>query len=101
MISTLVQNLERLNDAVSREESDGIHNILSIIENLVEFRPEVCQESAETGLLSWLVSKRLKVKIPFDANKLYASEILSILVQNEPKNRQLFAELAPGGIQGI
>ena len=89
----LVQNLERLNDGASREESDGIHNTLSIIENLVEFRPEVCQEAAEAGLLSWLVTKRLKVKIPFDANKLYASEILSILVQNEPKNRELFAEL--------
>jgi beta-catenin-like protein 1 len=30
----LVQNLDRLNDNV-REESDGIHNTLSIIENLV------------------------------------------------------------------
>lgn len=30
----LVQNLERLNDNVT-EESDGIHNTLSIIENLV------------------------------------------------------------------
>ena len=97
----LVQNLERLNDASSREESDGMHNTLSIIENLVEFRPEVCQEAAEAGLLSWLVSKRLKVKVTFDANKLYSSEILSILVQNEPKNRQLFAELAPGGVQGM
>jgi hypothetical protein len=29
-----VQNLDRLNDQV-REESDGIHNTLSIIENLV------------------------------------------------------------------
>jgi len=96
----LVQNLERLNDTSSREESDGMHNTLSIIENLVEFRPEVCQEAAEAGLLSWLTSKRLKVKVTFDANKLYASEILSILVQNEPKNRQLFAELAPGGVQG-
>ena len=30
----LVQNLDRLNDNV-REESDGIHNTLSVIENLV------------------------------------------------------------------
>ena len=30
----LIQNLDRLNDNV-REESDGIHNSLSIIENLV------------------------------------------------------------------
>jgi len=96
----LVQNLERLNDSVSNEEADGIHNTLAIVENLIEFRQEICKEAAEAGLLLWLVSKRLKVKVPFDANKLYASEILSILVQNEPSNRKFFAELAPGGIVG-
>ena len=96
----LVQNLERLNDSASKEESDGVHNTLSIIENLIEFRSEVSKECAEAGLLSWLVSKRLKVKVPFDPNKLYASEILSIIVQNEPENRRMFAELAPGGMVG-
>ena len=65
----LVQNLERLNDSASSEEADGIHNTLAIVENLVEFRQEICKEAAEAGLLLWLVSKRLKVKVPFDANK--------------------------------
>ena len=37
--------------------------------------------------------KKLKVKVPFDGNKLYASEILSILLQNEPENRQLLGEM--------
>ena len=82
----LVQNLDRLNESI-REESDGIHNTLSIVENLVEFRPEVCKEVADAGLLTWLM-KKLKVKVPFDNNKLYASEILSILLQNEPDNRK-------------
>ena len=31
-----------------------------------------------------------QVKVPFDSNKLYASEILSILLQNEPNNRLVF-----------
>ena len=82
----LVQNLDRLNEGV-REESDGIHNTLSIVENLIEFRPEVCKEVADAGLLIWL-TKKLKAKVPFDNNKLYASEILSILLQNEPENRK-------------
>ena len=69
-----------------REEADGVHNSLAIVENIVEFRPAVCREAAQAGLLAWLV-KKLKVKVPFDANKLYASEILSILLQNEPENR--------------
>lgn len=72
----LVQNLDRLNDAVSREESDGVHNTLAIVENLIEFRPEVCKEAAEAGLMTWLISKRLKVRMTFDDNKLYCSEIL-------------------------
>lgn len=96
----LVQNLERLNDSASNEESDGIHNTFAIVENLVEFRPEISKEAAEAGLLLWIIAKRLKVKVAFDGNKLYASEILSILTQNEPSNRRLFAELAPGGIVG-
>ena len=65
----LVQNLERLNDSQSNEEADGIHNTLAIVENLIEFRPEICKEAAEAGLLLWLVTKRLKVKVAFDANK--------------------------------
>lgn len=88
----LVQNLDRLTEN-SKEESDGIHNTLSIVENLIEFRPEVCKEVADAGLLVWL-TKKLKVKIPFDNNKLYASEILSILLQNEPENRKVFSDIA-------
>ena len=42
--------------------------------------------------MNWLI-KKLKVKVPFDENKLYASEILSILLQTEPENRKLFGEL--------
>ena len=87
----LVQNLERLNDAVN-EESDGIHNTLAIFENLIEFHPEICKEAVEAGLLNWLV-KRLKVKVSFDNNKLYASEILSIFLQSEPTNRSKFGEM--------
>jgi len=88
----LVQNLDRLNEN-SKEESDGIHNTLSIVENLIEFKPEICKEVADAGLLVWL-TKKLKVKMPFDNNKLYASEILSILLQNEPENRKVFSDIA-------
>ena len=87
----LVQCMDKLNEAV-REESDGVHNALSVFENLVEFRPAVCSEAAEAGLMAWLVRK-VKVKVPFDNNKLFASEILSILLQNEPENRKRFGEM--------
>ncbi|KAJ1528860.1 hypothetical protein ONE63_007232 [Megalurothrips usitatus] len=87
----LVQNLERLDDSV-KEESDGIHNTLAVFENITELRPEVCPDLAKQGLMQWLM-RRLRVKAPFDNNKLYASEILSILLQNTPENRQMIGDM--------
>ncbi|XP_053573870.1 beta-catenin-like protein 1 isoform X1 [Bombina bombina] len=91
VVALLVQNLERLDESV-KEESDGVHNTLAIIENLTEFRPEICSDAAQQGLLQWLL-KRLKAKVPFDANKLYCSEILAILLQNNDETRELLGEL--------
>jgi beta-catenin-like protein 1 len=66
--------------------------MIAIFENLAEFRPDLCGDAAKHGLLQWLL-RRLRVKLPFDANKLYASEILSILLQDTPDNRQVLGDL--------
>lgn len=42
--------------------------------------------------MQWLL-RRIKTKTPFDANKLYASELLSILLQHTPENRLLLGDL--------
>lgn len=89
----LVQNLERLDENV-REESDGVHNTLAIFENLTEIHPEICKEAMNQGLLQWII-KRLKQKGQFSPNKLYCSEILSILVQDDDEIRLQF------GVDGI
>ncbi|XP_029191088.1 beta-catenin-like protein 1 [Acropora millepora] len=91
VIALLVQNLERLDENV-KEDSDGVHNTLGIIENMTELRNTVCQAAGKQGMLGWLL-RRLKQKPPYDANKLYSSEILSILLQNTEENRQLLGEL--------
>ncbi|XP_075734066.1 beta-catenin-like protein 1 [Rhipicephalus microplus] len=91
IVAQLVQNLERLDEAV-KEEAEGVHNTLAIVENLAEFRPELSIEAAQQGLLAWIL-KRLKAKMPFDANKLYCSEILSILLQNHEENKKLLGEI--------
>ncbi|KAM9120896.1 beta-catenin-like protein 1 [Pangshura tecta] len=91
VVALLVQNLERLDEGV-KEEADGVHNTLAIVENMAEFRPEMCTEAAQQGLVQWLL-KRLKAKMPFDANKLYCSEVLAILLQNNDDNRELLGEL--------
>ncbi|XP_011179345.1 beta-catenin-like protein 1 [Zeugodacus cucurbitae] len=90
----LVQNLERLNEEV-KEEADGVHNSLAIVENLTEMHSDIVREAAEQGLLAWIL-KRLKQKTPFDPNKLYCSEILSILIQTNNDNRLML-----GTIDGI
>lgn len=90
----LVQNLEKLDESV-KEEADGVHNTMAIFENLMEIKSEIAKEIAEQGLLQWIL-KRLRVKMPFDANKLYCSEILSILLQDTNENRILL-----GNIDGI
>ncbi|ERL84120.1 hypothetical protein D910_04173 [Dendroctonus ponderosae] len=91
VIALLVQNLDRLDETV-KEEADGVHNTLSIIENLTELRADISVEAGKQGLLAWLL-KRLKVKAPFDQNKLYVSEMLSIILQDNEKNRTLLGEL--------
>lgn len=87
----LVQNLDRLNETV-KEEAEGVFATLSIFENLTEICPEVCKEAAAQGLMQWIL-KRLKQKMPFDSNRLYCSEILSILVQDTNENRLLLGTL--------
>ncbi|XP_033219184.1 beta-catenin-like protein 1 [Belonocnema kinseyi] len=91
VFALLVQNLERLDEAI-KEESDGVHNTMAIFENILEFRPILRTEAGKQGLMQWLL-KRIKAKMPYDANKLYASELLSILLQDSKENATLLGEL--------
>jgi len=91
VLSLLASNLARLDEAV-KEESEGVHNTLAIIEHILEVRPDTCKQVATAGFLPWIVRK-LKVKVAYDPNKLYASEVLSILLQDCPENRELFGEI--------
>ena len=86
----LVQNLERLDEKV-KEEADGVYNTLAIIENMCEVKnTDVSQAGGEQGLLTWLM-KRVRVR-QYDSNKLYASEILAILLQSHEANQRLIGE---------
>lgn len=53
--------MERLDESV-KEESDGIHNTLGVLENILEFKTESTDTIAKQGLLRWLL-KRLKVSL--------------------------------------
>ena len=91
VIALLVQNMDRFDESV-KEESEGVHSSLNVIENMIELKAETCQAATQQGLMQWLL-KRMKAKMPFDGNKLYVSEMISILIQNDENNKQLLGEL--------
>lgn len=90
-LELLVQNLSRLEES-EPDEAAAVFNTLSVLENMVEVRPAVAEMVCErTKLLRWLLN-RIKAR-EFDSNKLYASEILAILLQNSVVNQRRVGQL--------
>jgi beta-catenin-like protein 1 len=98
-IELVIQNLGRLHE---EEEEDflGISQSLTIIENIIEVRPSLVEEICQrTAILSYLMT-RLSLKT-FDANKLHASEILTILIQSSTLNQTRLLDLLIDGAGGM
>ncbi|CAL8103628.1 unnamed protein product [Calicophoron daubneyi] len=91
LIQLLMQNVTRL-DETNKDEADGVHKTLGIIENLLDVRPEMNVTMSNQGLFSWLL-RRLQRRPVFDQNKLYVSELLSILLQLDEANRRHLGEI--------
>ncbi|XP_024888874.1 beta-catenin-like protein 1 isoform X2 [Temnothorax curvispinosus] len=88
----LVQNLERLDETVTKEDN-GVYNTLDIFDELLVFRPDLCADAGKQGLMKWLL-RRVKIKTtPIDLNKCYACHLLSILLRHTPENRLLLGDL--------
>ncbi|KAH7675885.1 DUF1716 domain-containing protein, partial [Aphelenchoides avenae] len=95
VVETLVQqSITRLNEEV-KDEADAVHNALSVVENILEFRPEASDLCVEQGLFQWLLTRATK-KSPFDMNKLYASQMLHILLQSTEEARKKLTEKVDG-----
>ena len=90
IVALLVQNMERL-DETNKEEADGVNNSLAVVENIIEFDPEICSATVDQGLLTWLL-RRVRQKGPFDGNKLYASELLGVILQQSEQVRKALGE---------
>lgn len=90
----LVANLDRL-DEKEDTDSQGVFHILGVFENLLSFMPPLSEQLVEnTKLLPWLLIRVAKKE--YDSNKQYASEILSIILQ---EGRTV--ALKVGGLEGI
>lgn len=84
ILDLLVSNIARLDE---EEETDrqGVFHILGIFENLIAFIPPLAEQVVrETPLLAWLLQR--VAKKPYDSNKQYASEILSMILQQGRDN---------------
>lgn len=85
-LEILVQNMTRFDESIE-EDAAAVHNTLSVIENLIDLDSSLANRiGSNTVILSFLLG-RLQLKT-FDPNKLYCSEILSILLQKSASNRR-------------
>ena len=88
--AALMQHLGRLDEA-EEEEAACVHHTLSIFESVLEAKPTAAADVAQQpGLLAWLLS-RLKARA-FHANKLFASELLAVLLQQNSANQRFLGE---------
>lgn len=82
-LELITQNLLRLNES-NDDDAQGVHNTLSILDSLLELDDAYANLLVtQTGTLSYLM-KRINTKA-YDANKLYATEVLSIIIQKASK----------------
>lgn len=97
LLSLLVTNLYQLDvpDIDDKEEeAAGIYNSLQILENLADLEPKACEQVCATTEVFPFLLKQVTGKRRFSQNKLYASEILSILLQSGAQSREKFIVLA-------
>ncbi|TKR95884.1 hypothetical protein L596_009994 [Steinernema carpocapsae] len=80
------QSFERLNEGV-KDEADAVNNALTIIDNILDPMPQFAVNCVEEGLFKWLLYRACK-KSAFDANKMYSSELLALILQLTEAARQ-------------
>lgn len=78
-LEVLVNSLAKL-DEKNKEDFTAFHNLLAIFEALIEVKANMAQTICSSTKLLKLLFARLK-KDGFDENKLYASELIAILLQ--------------------
>jgi len=93
VLEHLISILYKLNDDENPEDVQIVSDILSVLENFLEFYPQSATILCEkTKILSYLI-KRVKIKNnTISQNQLFASEILVMLIQNSTENQILMGK---------
>nr|CEL64151.1 TPA: Beta-catenin-like protein 1 [Neospora caninum Liverpool] len=89
-----VDTLQRINEENGEDEQRGVSHCLSIIENLLELEPSLAGKFTKFHRLpNWLL-RRVRNPVgsqtaaAFDFNRIYASELLVIILQNSAEARE-------------
>uniref|UniRef100_A0A1I7W6I2 Beta-catenin-like protein 1 n=1 Tax=Heterorhabditis bacteriophora TaxID=37862 RepID=A0A1I7W6I2_HETBA len=94
IVETFVTSFEKL-DETNKDDADAVHNALSVVENMIDFRPETAEDCVSQGLFHWLL-RRACQKGTFDANKMYASELVALLLQMSESAKKKLTEKVDG-----
>ncbi|KAK4186798.1 Catenin-beta-like protein [Podospora australis] len=93
LLSLLVSNFSRLDEANSEADRSGVYHALSVLENLAS-QPSTAETlGKDTPLLQWLLSRAQRQEKPIGQNKQYSAELLAILVQDSAPNREALIKL--------
>ncbi|KAL7960149.1 Catenin-beta-like protein [Trichoderma compactum] len=92
LLSLLVSNLSRFNEDDESDRS-GVYHSLSVLENLSSQKAVATRMCKEEALLKWLLQRIQRAESPASQNKQYAAEILAILSQAAPENREKLVSL--------
>ncbi|OJZ81479.1 hypothetical protein ASPFODRAFT_37284 [Aspergillus luchuensis CBS 106.47] len=87
LIELLAQNLSRL-DEESEVDRAGVYYVLNVLENIASQTAIAEKIGQDPNLLPWLIARIQKKERPVTQNQQYAAEILAILLQSTPKNRE-------------
>ncbi|KAJ5481075.1 Beta-catenin-like protein 1 [Penicillium diatomitis] len=95
LIELLTQNLSRLDENAETDRA-GVYYVLNVLENLSSQSALSEKIGQDSVVMSWILSRIQRKESPVSQNKQYAAEILAILLQSSPKNREKFI-----GLEGI
>ncbi|KAJ5761464.1 hypothetical protein N7533_003503 [Penicillium manginii] len=95
LIELLTSNLSRLDEKVDTDRA-GVYYILGVMENLASQTALAEKIGQDASILPWILSRIQQKESPVTQNKQYSAEILAILLQSSPKNRERFI-----GLDGI
>ncbi|KAF2206101.1 DUF1716-domain-containing protein [Delitschia confertaspora ATCC 74209] len=98
LLSLLGSNFSRFDESIEADQS-GVYRSLQVIENLASQPANSDLIGKEPTIFTWLLDRIQKKETSTTQNKLYASEILSILTQSSTSNRDIVT--AKNGVETL